>query len=198
MPSHPLPAPALPQVYLLPGWLDSGPDHWQTRWEQRHGDRRVVQDDWQWPRRGDWMARLEQTLIDEAPTAPVLLAAHSLGCLLVSAWAAHSRHTLKVAGALLVAPPDTERNDMPPQLHGWRPLIRQPLPFPAIAVISRDDPYGDAGRMAALARAWGAELVDAGPRGHLNHESGLGDWPEGRALLLDLAQRAGNIGATAG
>lgn len=38
-------APAAP-VYLLPGWLDSGPGHWQTRWAQRHGDRRVLQDDW--------------------------------------------------------------------------------------------------------------------------------------------------------
>lgn len=197
MPSPPLPPTALPPVYLLPGWLDSGPDHWQTRWERLHGDRRVVQDDWSWPRRGDWMARLDQTLIDapEPPATPVLLVAHSLGCLLVSAWAAHSHHTARVAGALLVAPPDTERDDMPPQLHGWRPIVRKALPFPAIAVISRDDPYGNAERMTALAQAWGADIVDAGARGHLNHESGLADWPEGRALLARLA---GHRGATAG
>ena len=30
-------------------------------------------------------------------------------------------------------------------------------------------------------------LVDAGSRGHLNADSGLGDWPEGRALLTALA-----------
>ena len=187
---------ASPRILLLPGWQNSGPGHWQSLWEARHGYHRVEQHDWMRPLRGDWSARLEETVADA--DGPVVLAAHSLGCLLVSAWAAHSRHTLKVAGALLVAPPDTERDDMPPQLHGWRPLTRQPLPFPAIAVISRDDPYGDAGRMAALARAWGAELVDAGPRGHLNHESGLGDWPDGRALLLHLARRAGNAGASAG
>jgi predicted alpha/beta hydrolase family esterase len=182
-PPTPLP---LPPIYLLPGWLDSGPDHWQSRWEARHGDRRVVQDDWQWPRRGDWMARLDETLLD-APRTPVLLAAHSLGCQLVAAWAAHSRHTARVAGALLVAPPDTERADMPPQLHGWRPIIRAPLPFPAIAVISRNDPYGDADRMRHLAEGWGARVVEAGDRGHLNGESGLGDWPAGRALLASLA-----------
>ncbi|RVT52785.1 RBBP9/YdeN family alpha/beta hydrolase [Rubrivivax albus] len=176
----------MPPIYLLPGWLDSGPDHWQSRWERLHGDQRVVQDDWQWPRRGDWMARLDETLID-APATPVLLAAHSLGCLLVAAWAAHSRHTAQVAGALLVAPPDTGREDMPPQLHGWRPIVRTRLPFPAIAVISRDDPYGDADRMRDIAQGWGAEIVDAGPRGHLNDQSGLGDWPEGRALLARLA-----------
>ena len=176
----------MPPIYLLPGWLDSGPDHWQSRWERLHGDLRVVQADWQWPRHGDWMARLDEVLLT-APPVPVLLAAHSLGCQLVAAWAAHSRHTARVAGALLVAPPDTERADSPPQLHGWRPMLRTRLPFPAIAVISADDPYGDADRMRSVAEGWGAGLIDAGPRGHLNERSGLGDWPEGRALLATLA-----------
>ncbi len=85
-----------------------------------------MQDDWLWPRRGDWMARLDEVLLADARLAqtPALLAAHSLGCLLVAAWAAHSRHTARVAGALLVAPPDTERADFPPQLAGWRDIVR--------------------------------------------------------------------------
>jgi len=170
-------------VHLLPGWQDSGPGHWQSRWEARHGDRRVVQDDWLWPRRGDWMARLEETLLADAVDAPALLVAHSLGCHLVAAWAAHSRHTSRVAGALLVAPPDVDRPDTPPQLHSWQPAVRGRLPFPAIAVLSRDDPFGAFARTAALAADWGAEVVDAGARGHLNAESGLGDWPQGRAML---------------
>ncbi|HET9975980.1 MAG TPA: alpha/beta fold hydrolase [Burkholderiaceae bacterium] len=169
------------RVLLLPGWLDSGADHWQSRWEALHGDRRVVQADWLWPRRGDWMARLEDVLL--ADEAPALLVAHSLGCQLVAAWAAHSQHTARVKGALLVAPPDTEREDMPPNLHGWRPIVRTRLPFGAIAVTSSDDPYSASERSAGLARDWGAAVVCIGPRGHINGESGLGDWPEGRALL---------------
>lgn len=169
------------RVLLLPGWLDSGPDHWQSRWEALHGDQRVVQSDWLWPKRGDWMARLEEVLLDS--DVPALLVAHSLGCQLVAAWAAHSRHTARVKGALLVAPPDIEREDMPPNLAPWRPIVRQRLPFPAIAVTSSDDPYGAPERSAAMARDWGAERVDIGPRGHINGESGLGDWAEGRALL---------------
>lgn len=172
-------------IYLLPGWQDSGPGHWQSRWESLHGDIRVVQDDWLWPRRGDWMARLDEVLL-AGPPGPVLLAAHSLGCQLVAAWAAHSRLTARVAGALLVAPPDTETPHTPPQLHGWRPMLRSRLPFPATAVISSDDPYGDPDCMRALAAGWGAHIVEAGPRGHLNAQSGLGDWPEGRALLQAL------------
>eukprot|EP01036_Dinobryon_divergens_P003731 gene3731-4942_t len=103
-------------ILLLPGWQNSGPDHWQSRWELLHGDQRVEQDDWLWPRRGDWMARLEEVLL--AGEAPAWLVAHSLGCHLVNAWASHTRHAARVAGALLVAPPDLERSDMPPQIQG--------------------------------------------------------------------------------
>lgn len=171
-------------MLLLPGWLDSGPGHWQTRWEAVHGDRRVQQADWVWPRRGDWMARLEDELL--ADPRPALLAAHSLGCHLVAAWAAHSRHTARVAGALLVAPPDLRQPGLPPQLHGWRPDVRQPLPFPGRLVCSEDDPFCTPQAAQALAADWGVEAVGIGARGHVNAESGLGDWPEGRELLARL------------
>ena len=132
-------ANALPRLLLLPGWLDSDPPHWQSRWEATQGCRRVVQDDWLWPRRGDWMARLDEVLLETEQ--PAVLIAHSLGCQLVAAWAAHSWHTARVRGALLVAIPDTEREDMPPNLFNWRPIVRQPLPFASLAAISSDDPY---------------------------------------------------------
>ena len=84
------------RVLTLPGWQGSGPAHWQSLWEARHGDRRVEQHDWLHPRRGDWMARLEEVLLAEP--APVWLAAHSLGCQLVAAWASHSAHDLDEVG----------------------------------------------------------------------------------------------------
>ena len=37
-----------------------------------------------------------------------------------------------------------------------------------------------------MARDWGAEHIDIGLRGHINGESGLGDWRAGRALLDSL------------
>ena len=123
------------RVLLLPGWLDSGPTHWQTRWQALHGFDRVQQADWQWPRRGDWMARLDEVLL--ADDRPAVLAAHSLGCLLVAAWAAHSQHTARVTGALLVAPPDVERDDLAPQLWPWRPIARRPLGRPSLALMAR-------------------------------------------------------------
>lgn len=175
---------ALARVLLLPGWLDSGPGHWQTLWEQQHADHRVPQADWVWPRRGDWMAQLEQALL--ADERPALLAAHSLGCHLVAAWAAHSRHTARVHGALLVAPPDLDQADTPPQLFNWRPVVRQRLPFPARVVLSENDPFCASTAARRLASDWGALAVSIGPRGHVNAESGLGDWLEGRSWLRAL------------
>ena len=171
-------------VLLLPGWQNSGPDHWQSHWERQYGDVRVQQHDWLRPLRGDWSAQLEEAVL--AATAPVLLAAHSLGCVLVAAWAAHSLHTAKVRGALLVAPGDLERDDLRQMIPGWAPIVRQRLPFAATLVAADNDPYCEAARSRRMASDWGARFIDAGPRGHLNTESALGDWPEGRAYLHEL------------
>jgi len=176
------------RILLLPGWQNSGAGHWQTLWEQRHGDVRVVQDDWAWPRRGDWMTRLDDVVQEQPDGSPLLFAAHSLGCHLVAAWAAHSRHTGRVAGAMLVAPPDLERDDLPPQLFSWRPVVRRRLPFRACGVVSRDDPFGEFAPVAGLLTDWGATVHDAGARGHLNAESGLGGWPEARGWLRALCE----------
>jgi predicted alpha/beta hydrolase family esterase len=175
-----------PRLLLLPGWQDSDPGHWQSRWEQLHGAQRVQQDDWWWPRRGDWMARLEDTLLTDE--RPAVLIAHSMGCQLVAAWAAHSQHAARVLGALLVALPDVEQADMPPQLQAWAPIPRAPLPFPTVAVLSDDDPYCAVERGRALAEAWGSRIVQLRGAGHINTATGLGDWAEGWRLVEGLAQ----------
>lgn len=171
-------------ILLLPGWQNSDAPHWQSRWEAVHGDHRVAQHEWMHPRRGDWLARLEEEVL--AAPGPVALVAHSLGCILVAAWAAHSRNTAKVRAALLVAPGDLERDDLRQMIPGWAPIVRQRLPFPSLLIAANDDPYCDAARSRQMATDWGACFVDAGAAGHLNGESGLGDWPRGRALLNDL------------
>jgi predicted alpha/beta hydrolase family esterase len=174
----------VPKILLLPGWQDSDPPHWQSRWEAVHGDHRVEQHDWMRPLRGDWSARLEEEIL--AAPGQVALVAHSLGCILVAAWAAHSRNTHKVAAALLVAPGDLEREDLRELIPGWAPIVRQALPFRALVIAANDDPYCAAERSREMALDWGARYIDAGRGGHLNGESGLGDWPRGRQLLNDL------------
>ena len=174
------------QVLLLPGWQNSDPEHWQSRWEALHGDQRVQQHDWMRPLRGDWQVQLEEAVL--AAGKPVLLAAHSLGCMLVAAWAAHSRNTHKVCGALLVAPGDLEREDLRQLIPGWAPIVRKRLPFPAHLIAANNDPYCDSARSRQMALDWGARFTDVGARGHINSESGLGDWPEGRRWLLEFQQ----------
>jgi uncharacterized protein len=63
--------------------------------------------------------------------------------------------------------------------------------FPSTLVASTDDPTCTFERAVELAEAWGSELVNVGALGHINAASGLGDWPQGRALLKALLTRAG-------
>ena len=174
-------------VLTLPGWLNSGPDHWQSRWERTHGYQRVEQHDWQRPLRGDWIARLEDVLL--SCSAPAVLVAHSLGCLTVAAWAAHSKNTHLVKAALLVAPPDTAREDIGQMLPGWRVSL-QNLPFKSVVFASSDDPFCGFDQSQLFATGWGATFIDIGKRGHINADSGLCDWPQAHAELLQLINRS--------
>ncbi|MGP1516524.1 MAG: RBBP9/YdeN family alpha/beta hydrolase [Ottowia sp.] len=177
-------------VLILPGWLGSGPGHWQSLWQEKYGYERVQQHDWQRPLRGDWTARLQDAVLAAPAHRPLLLAAHSLGCILTAWWATHSPQAQRVAGALLVAPPDIERADNLQKIPGWAPPARQRLPFASILVASSDDPFCSLTCARQLAADWGAQLHEAGARGHINAESALGHWPEGHALLMQLTRRA--------
>ncbi len=181
------------RVLMLPGWQDSAPGHWQSRWEALHPAcmHRVQQADWHWPRRGDWMARLEEEVL--TCDAPAVLVAHSLGCHLAVAWAAHSRHTHRVRAALMVAPPDTARPDLPPQLAGWRRIPQARLPWApgdaqaaATVLYSEDDPYCSPARATEMARHWALPAHSLGRQGQVNADRGLGNWPAGLAHLQRL------------
>jgi predicted alpha/beta hydrolase family esterase len=91
-----------------------------------------------------------------------------------------------VRGALLVAPGDTEAQELKDRLPGWSPIARQKLPFQSILVGSQNDPYCTAERAQALAHHWGSRWVGLGAAGHINADSSLGEWPEGQTLLQTL------------
>jgi predicted alpha/beta hydrolase family esterase len=182
-----------PPVLVLPGWTNSGPDHWQSRWQRAHPAwRRVEQRDWDRPDPAAWLAALDAAVGEATAAAgrPPVLVGHSLGALLVPAWAA-ARPAARAAAALLVAPPDVERADTPAELLGFAPMPRARLAFPAVLAASRDDPYLAFDRAEAFAAAWGAELHDCGRAGHVTTASGHGPWPEGERLLESLLARAG-------
>lgn len=170
-------------IILIPGHTGSGPDHWQTHWEKAYpSTRRVQQEDWDNPDLDAWIEALEAS-IESVPEMP-LLAAHSLGCYLVAHWA--ERYDRPIAGALLVAPPDLDRTDVPLPLRGFAPAPRNPLPFPSILAASTDDPYASIPVSRALATEWGCAFESLGPAGRVNTASGFGSWPEGEHYLRRL------------
>ncbi|UYY59759.1 RBBP9/YdeN family alpha/beta hydrolase [Sphingomonas sp. S2-65] len=180
-----------PIILTVPGLGGSGPSHWQTLWEQSRPDTvRVELGMWDTPHRNSWVTKLDQAI--RGAQAPVVLAAHSLGCLAVAWWASLSPQPFgwPVAGALLVAPADVDKPDVRPELAAFQPSPSAPLPFPSIVVASSDDPWISPDKAQSLAKGWGSVFVDAGPQGHLNAASGIGWWEEGQALLdrvLDAA-----------
>lgn len=182
-------------ILTVPGLNGSGPGHWQTLWEQARPDTsRVELGMWSTPHRNAWITKLDRAIA--TARAPVILAAHSLGCLAVAWWAALSPQPYgwPVAGALLAAPADVDARDARPELSAFAPAPRLPLPFPSIVVASSDDPWCTLDRAHSLAVDWGSHFVEAGEHGHLNADSDIGWWAEGQELLERVILAAGARG----
>lgn len=179
-------------LITVPGYRGSRPAHWQTWLEaQRPDARRVTGIDWEAPILARWAASVRQQ-IDDAPT-PVLLVAHSFGCL-ASVIAAADRPE-KVAGLLLVAPADPQRFSPLGLRHcGEGPAVESvadclpdtPLASCSLLVASADDPWMRADDARAWAETWGSRFIDIGRAGHINAESGFGPWPQALELLESL------------
>jgi len=175
-----------PSYLILPGYGNSGPEHWQSLWEAANpAFRRIEQRDWGRPVCAEWVAALEQAVANSGPNT--VLVAHSLACLLVVHWAASTR--LPIKAALLVAVPDPLGANFPSDALGFAPLPKQPLPFLSQMVASSDDPFSDQEYSQACAAAWGSRWMSIGAAGHINGSSGLGDWPQGLQLLRALIDK---------
>jgi uncharacterized protein len=175
-------------ILMVPGYTDSGPDHWQTRWQSRlKTARRVEQADWTRPDRKLWSERIIEEV--NRSTRPVVLIAHSCGVPAV----AHAAYALKagrqpghVLGAFLVAAPsEASCAALPGVDPAFADYPREPLPFQSLLIASSTDQYCTMDEAGELALAWGALLVEAGDAGHLNTASGHGPWADG-AMRLGL------------
>lgn len=174
-------------ILIVPGYTNSGPDHWQTRWEQKLSTaRRVEQAEWSKPVRDDWAARIAEAV--NASTKPVVLVAHSLGVPSVLHAVPHFKKP--IAGAFFVAPPDVTNPDIRPKhLMTFGPYPRDTLPFPSLTIASRNDPFGTYEHAEEIAKSWGSTLIDAGEAGHINADSGHGPWPEGTMVFAQFLSK---------
>lgn len=174
-------------ILFVPGFKNSGPDHWQTRWQDKLSTgRRVEQAEWTKPVKEDWTAALIAAVNESE--RPVVLVAHSLGVPTVI----HAIGGFKrpVGGAFFVAPPDVANENIRPRhLMTFGPYPRDPLPFPSITVASRNDPFCAFDVAEDIAGAWGSLFLDAGEAGHLDSDSGYGPWPEGSMAFAKFLSR---------
>jgi predicted alpha/beta hydrolase family esterase len=172
-----------PAIFILPGLFNSGPQHWQSYWEQEHGFTRIDQKDWETPVCEHWINTID-AVVTQYPLDQVILVGHSLACCTVVHWANTFNRVIK--GALLVAPSDVDAPNYPPGTSGFQPMPLNKLPFPSITITSSNDEYVSIERAQQFAAAWGSRLVNIGAYGHINSSSNLGSWPEGLALLKQL------------
>ena len=176
-----MPIPDLDRIraVIVPGLHDSGPEHWQTRWQRLYPSfERVEQEHWDLPDLDAWSAQVRTVL--QRSSRPTLIIAHSFGCL--ASVHAH-RDASNLVGALLVAPADPDKFDVAHRLRGA-------MNCPSIVVGSTNDPWMTGANAALWAQSWGSRFVNAGALGHINAESGLGDWREGQSLLAAMLDSA--------
>lgn len=173
---------------IVPGLGNSGPAHWQSRWQQSLPNAvRVEQRDWENPQLAEWLAALDEVL--KKMSGDAVLIAHSLGVALVAHWA-QKFDSSKVRAALLVSPSDVDSPEhTPDSVRGFAPMPLARLPFKSLVVASTNDNFVTYERAAFFAKAWGADLENIGPCGHINADSNLSDWPQGLALLKRLSPR---------
>jgi len=192
-----------PCILIVPGLRDAVAQHWQSLLEARlrAAGRAVAavhpmgREDLDCATR---VAAIEREA--QAVRGPLIVVAHSGGCIMLAHWARQTRRA--VVGALLAAPPDFD-TPMPEgypaldalQTRGWLPVPRERLPFFSIVAASRNDPLCRFERAAELAHAWGSRLDDLGDVGHLNPASGFGAWPQAEQYIGELsAAAAGMLG----
>lgn len=186
-------------ILIVPGFMGSGPAHWQSWFEgELPNARRVGRIDWDAPVIANWAYEIRQEI--ESTAGAVWLVAHSFGCL--AAIAATADPPCRVAGALFVAPADPDRfsssglgtGNSNPSLRSLScSLTRQPLPYPSLVVASANDPWISLHTAACWADLWGSRFINIGAAGHINIDSGFGPWPQGLELFRSVQQpRAGD------
>jgi predicted alpha/beta hydrolase family esterase len=170
-------------VLIVPGFGNSGMDHWQTFWEAEDASMmRLRVADWERPVCSSWVESIDAQA--RPAGASLVIAAHSLGCLAVAQWSAQRQASIR--GALFVAVPDPGGPHFPRQASGFSTVPMEKIPFRTIVVSSEDDPYGNPEFAKSCADAWGSAFVTIGRAGHINSASKLGRWLEGQELLREL------------
>jgi len=173
------------QILILPGWQSSNNIHWQTIWQKENPDYiRVEQTNWDKPDKNEWISCLQKYISN--CNKPVILVAHSLACSLVCHWALQYK-TENIAGAFIVAPTDVDSAEhSPAELRCFSPMPVDKLPFKSMVIASENDHYVSIQRAEYFSSCWGSQFINIGKYGHINADSKLGSWNDGKILFNQL------------
>jgi predicted alpha/beta hydrolase family esterase len=169
------------EVFVIPGLGGSDENHWQSIWEKQNPHfKRVEQEEWDNPKLNEWLNALDD-LVQQA-TKPIIMIGHSLGSVLIAHYAKQNPQA-NIKAAMLVAPADVDVKDVMDELKDFAPMPMEKLPFKSFVVASSDDPYANLVRSEEFTKNWGSELICIGNKGHINSDSGLGEWESGKEIL---------------
>jgi hypothetical protein len=173
---------------IVPGLNNSGPRHWQSFWAKSLPNAtRVVQHCWDKPQKEEWIKTLNETILNL--TSDTIIVAHSLGVATTVMWltqqAEKGKILSQIKGAFLVSPSDVDNIEV---IKSFAPMPLQKLPVPACVVASENDPFVSMERAKFFANAWGVQVFNAGALGHINSDSNLGEWEQGRKFLAEFEQ----------
>nr|WP_321463228.1 alpha/beta hydrolase [uncultured Cohaesibacter sp.] len=165
---------------LVPGFKNSGPEHWQSFWEREvEIFHRIEQRRWDQRDIVLWIDAIGRMLTNRK--RPAILIGHSLGALASACVIAKGE--LNVVGGMFVAPAEPMRFAVEER------VPRDPLDIPTVVVASHNDKLISFPRAKGLADDWASDFIDVGEAGHINSEAGFGRWPYGLTILKDLADR---------
>lgn len=165
---------------IVPGYTNSGPEHWQSFMERKYSNVvRVQQDDWNSPSAA-WVERLDQVIAETQ--GDIVLLGHSCGAVAVVQWAA-THACSRVKSLILVAPADVDAETAIVPIRQQRPLPSGRLGYSALLIHSDNDQHLSEARARSLAVEWGCETRRFSGAGHLHTAAGYGEWPDGERLF---------------
>jgi uncharacterized protein len=175
-----------PRLVTVPGLHGSEGAHWQT-WLERQYPRsiRVEQDDWDAPQLVTWARAVAEAV--KRANGPVILAAHSFGCLAAAHAISQGMTGDAIAGVLFVAPASPQKFKFAGAFEPGR------LNVPSVLVASQSDPWMPFDEALRLASQLGSALVNLGDAGHINTAAGFGPWPRAKYFVDTLIHCAAPV-----
>jgi len=169
--------PKANRVLILHGWGGSDAPHWQAhlagKIAQNYGTVSFpLLDNCHFPSKNRWFKQVKQILLEFQPDTVVC---HSLANTLWF-WLCQDEEISPIKQLFMVSPPSLNT-----KIETLKTFFPSPLPQTLYAkdiemIVSDDDPYIELQEAQSIAHKYNAPLSILNKAGHINAESGYGEW----------------------